>query len=75
MRAKEEVLARYQAIFSPDHISHLTEEAFRSFLYFENNKHWTGLYRQANRLTADMEALRGALAILVDAYDFGKGAL
>lgn len=60
------MLARYQPIFSPAHIPDLTEEEFRSFLYFENNKHWTGLHRQAGRLTVDMNGIRQALAVLLD---------
>lgn len=66
LQARDEVLARYRPIFSPNHLPDLTEEDFRSFLYFENNKHWSGLYRQAGRLTADMDALRQALAVLLD---------
>ncbi len=66
LRARDEVLARYQPIFTPARLPNLTEEDFRSFLYFENNKHWTGLHRQARRLTADMAALRQALAVLLD---------
>ena len=66
LQARDEVLARYQPIFTPARLPDLTEEDFRSFLYFENNKHWTGLYRQAGRLTADMDALRQALTVLLD---------
>jgi len=66
VEARDEVLARYQPIFTPQHLPDLTEEEFRSFLYFENNKHWTGLYRQVRPLTADMDALRRALALLLD---------
>ena len=66
VQACDEVFERYQPIFNPDHLPELTEEEFRSFLYFENNKHWTGLYRQVHSLTADMDALRQALALLLD---------
>jgi len=66
VNARDEVLTRYQPIFSPDRLSNLTLEDFSSFLYFENNKHWTGFHRQTGRLTADMNALRRALAILID---------
>ncbi|RME93735.1 MAG: hypothetical protein D6766_07600, partial [Verrucomicrobia bacterium] len=51
---RKEVFTRYQPVFSAAHLQDLTEEDFRSFLYFDNNKHWTGLYRQAGRLTTDM---------------------
>ena len=66
IQARDEVFARYQPIFTPARLPDLTEEDFRSFLYFGNNKHWTGLYRQAGRLTADMDALRQTLAVLLD---------
>jgi len=65
VNARDEVLAHYQPIFSPDRLSNLTLEDFSSFLYFENNKHWTGLHRHVGKLTADMNALRQALAILL----------
>ena len=65
-QAQNEVLARYQPIFDPANLNNLTEEDFRSFLYFENNRHWTSLYRQGGRLTANMDALRHALALLLD---------
>lgn len=64
--ARDEVLARYQPIFSRENISHLTEEDFTSFLHPKNNKHWNGFYRQKRELTADMSALRQALSILLD---------
>jgi len=66
VQAQQEVLSRYRDAFSPAHISQLSEETFRSFLYFENNKHWTGLHRQIRRLTENMDSLRQALAVLVD---------
>jgi hypothetical protein len=66
MAARDEVLARYSLPFQPAAIHELPEETLRSFLYFENNKHWTGLNRQVNRICADMVATRLALAALVD---------
>ena len=66
IQARDEVLARYQPVFDPDHIAELSEVDFRSFLYFENNQHWTGLNRQVSRLTADMDQLRHALTALLD---------
>ncbi len=64
--AKDEVLARYRPAFQPAVIEHIDEEVLRSFLYFENNKHWSGLNRQVNRVCADMAATRTALRHLVD---------
>lgn len=66
IEARDEVLARYSPMFQTEKIGQISEEALRSFLYFENNKHWTGLNRQVNRICADMDAARTALAALVD---------
>ena len=66
IEAKDEVLARYSPMFQPAVIGQITEEVLRSFLYFENNKHWTGLNRQVNRVCANMDATRAALTSLVD---------
>lgn len=66
IEARDEVLARYSPMFQPDKIGQISEDALRSFLYFENNKHWTGLNRQVNRICADMDMTRAALAALVD---------
>lgn len=64
--ARDEVIARYSPSFQPNVVAKLSEETMRSFLYFENNKHWTGLNRQVNRICSDMEATRRVLADLVD---------
>ncbi|MCY3599024.1 MAG: hypothetical protein OXN85_03490 [Gemmatimonadetes bacterium] len=64
--AKEEVIGRFQPIFSDEHLSELTAGEFKSFLRYENNKHWTGIARYGGRLTEDMDALRSALRILFD---------
>lgn len=63
---REQVFAKYRPVFSPEHISSLTKDEFTSFLYFENNRHWSGLYRQGLGAAADMEKLRQALAVLLD---------
>jgi len=63
---RAEVLARFQPVFDPAHLSALTEGEFHDFLLFENNHHWTGLQRQGPRMFADMACLRKALAILLD---------
>ena len=64
--AKEEVFARYGPAFQPGAMENIDEDVLRSFLYFENNHHWSGLNRQVNRVCADMAATRAALAELVD---------
>ena len=64
--AKEEVYSKYQTIFALNKISELSENDFKSFLDFKNNKHWTGLDRHKESLTEDMDKLKNALKILVD---------
>lgn len=63
---REGVLARFQPLLSADHIPNLTEDEIRPFFYIENNCHWSSLYRQVNRVCADMDAFRRVLLILVD---------
>jgi hypothetical protein len=63
---RDQVFAKYQPIFSLDHISDLTKEEFTSFLYFENNRHWSGLYRKGLGAAADIDTLREALRTLLD---------
>lgn len=63
---RDTVLRRYQPIFQIEHLPDLREEDFRSFLYFENNRHWSSLYRHVTSLTDDMELLKETLAILLD---------
>lgn len=63
---KDIVLARFQPVFAPEHVTDITEDEFRSFLLFENNHHWTGLHRQGSRICTDIIRLREALSILVD---------
>jgi Endonuclease NucS C-terminal domain len=66
LEAQDEVLARYSPAFQPDRIRTLEEDVLRSFLRIENNRHWSGLHRQVNRVCADMNATRAALVELVD---------
>jgi hypothetical protein len=63
---RNQVIAKYQPIFSPKHIPGLLEDEFTSFLYFENNHHWTGLYRKGRDAASDMDRLRKCLAVLLD---------
>jgi hypothetical protein len=63
---REQVFARYQPIFSSDHVPKLAKEEFTSFLYFENNRHWSGLYRTGLGAASDMNRLRQALGVLLD---------
>lgn len=63
---RDEVLARFQPVFSSENVVKITEEEFRSFLVLENNRHWSGLQRQGPKMCDDMDSLRTALSILVD---------
>jgi serine/threonine protein kinase len=60
------ILKEYGRIFSPEHIPGITKEEFTSFLYFKNNRHWNGLYRQGLKAASNMANLRQALEILLD---------
>jgi hypothetical protein len=64
--AGPEVIARYQSIFSSNGIEILTEESFREFLMFRNNRHWSGLQRMGPAITSDMDKLKAALRELAD---------
>jgi len=63
---RDGVLARFQPVFSPDHVPAITEEEFQPFLLDKNNHHWTGLHRQGTQMCSDMPALRSALTLLLD---------
>jgi hypothetical protein len=67
-KRKDEVLARYQPVFSPNHISDITKTEFESFLLFRNNHHWDSLHRVGKFMTEDIKLLREALATLVDEH-------
>lgn len=61
----DQVLAQFQPIFSPARVSELSADEFKSFLLPENNRHWTGLYRQGTRMCLDMNKLRHGLSKLL----------
>jgi hypothetical protein len=63
---RDQVFAKYRPIFSTDHVPNLAKEEFTSFLYFENNCHWSGLYRKGLLAAVDMDRLRKALGVLLD---------
>jgi hypothetical protein len=67
LEPKDEVLARFQPIFSAENTPKITEEEFRSFLLLENNRHWSGLHRQGPRMCSNMGKLRKALTVLLNA--------
>jgi hypothetical protein len=63
---KDEVLARFQPVFSSKHLAEITEDEFRSFLLDKNNHHWSGLHRKGPLMCSNMNQLRTALAVLLD---------
>ena len=64
--AKDEVLARFQPLFSVENLPNLSEEDFQSFLLSDNNRHWSGIHRHGPRMCADMPRLREAITYLHD---------
>jgi hypothetical protein len=64
--ARDGVYERYQRTFSYDAIPRLTEEEFRDFLAFDNNKHWTNLHRSGRLICQNMDGLQLALRTLHD---------
>lgn len=66
LSGKEEVYSRYQPIFSRENIGNITEDEFKSFLLFRNNRHWWSLHRFGSYMTADMDKLRTAIGLLLD---------
>ncbi len=64
--ARDEVIRRFEPLFTPEQAREIEEHEFTSFLHFRNNKHWSGLDRSIPSLTSDMEQLREGLARLVD---------
>jgi len=63
--AQKAAVDHYGKLFLPENIVNLTEEQFRAFLLFKNNKHWAGIHRQSN-IYADMDRLKTALKVLLD---------
>ena len=66
VQPRDEVLTRFQPVFSLDSLDQLTEAEVKDFLLFENNQHWTGLHRHGSRMCADMDTLRGAIRFVLD---------
>jgi hypothetical protein len=66
VKHREETLAKYQPVFSPDHIPFLTKSEFYDFLLFRNNHHWDSLHRVGKYMVEDIDLLREAITILLD---------
>lgn len=63
---RDEVIARFGPVFSPENVGRLTAGDFKDFLSFKNNKHWKHIHRHQGSITSDMPKLRHALSVLVD---------
>ncbi|MEO7617439.1 MAG: hypothetical protein ABIS59_01205 [Candidatus Saccharibacteria bacterium] len=61
---EQEVCGYWGVIFSAKGIASLTKQDMTGFMRFEQNRRWKDISKE--NVTADMEALRAALAILVD---------
>jgi hypothetical protein len=66
IRERDFVLRKYTPMFSPGAVSRVSASEFTDFLKFENNRHWWGLRRHSERITANMDLLRWALETLFD---------
>jgi hypothetical protein len=66
IEARDHVFRRFRPVFEPARLDSLAEFDFRAFLRFENNRHWWGIDRNADLITANMHALSAALAVLLD---------
>lgn len=56
---------KYRQLFSPANLGKLGKEEFMTFLYFENNQSWTGLYRRGTEAAEkNMQGLKEAIAYL-----------
>ncbi len=63
---KDSVLDEYRPLFQSEEVGSITEQEFKEFLLYENNRHWTGLHRKRSMMTEDMEQLRDGLQTLID---------
>lgn len=61
---EQEVCGYWSVIFSPKGIATLTKQDMTGFLSFRQNKRWREISKED--VTADMEALRRALLVLID---------
>jgi hypothetical protein len=66
VKNRDLVLQRYGKVFSRSNISNLSWEDFGGFLKFENNHHWRGIDRHADKLKSKFNEVRKALAKFPD---------
>ena len=46
--AQKAAVEHYGKLFRPENVANLTQDQFKAFLLFKNNKHWAGIHRQSN---------------------------
>lgn len=66
VEARDEVIGRYGKIFSSENAPRVDPDDYRSFLYLQNNKHWSSLYRAGLAAVKDEALLREGLTVLLD---------
>ena len=66
VESRNDVFNRFQPVFASENVRNLTEEEFKAFLIFRNNRHWTGLHRMGPKICKDMDLLRKAFSVLQD---------
>jgi hypothetical protein len=55
---------KYRALFSRPNLQKLSKDECLTFLYFENNQSWTGLYRRGTETAENMSKLKEAIVFL-----------
>jgi hypothetical protein len=63
---RDSVYREYGRVFDPANLGRLTDDEFKGFLLYENNRHWWGIHRHQARVVADMGRLRYVLGVLLD---------
>jgi hypothetical protein len=63
-RARVNAKEKYALLFNQPRLKDLTKEDFYSFLYFENNRSWTNLYRRGKEAADKIGDLKKAIAYL-----------
>ena len=66
VKDRDSVYREYGRILDPANLSRLTDDEFKGFLLYENNRHWWGIHRHQAKLVADMDRLRNTLSVLLD---------
>lgn len=64
VKEKSEAHSKFRELFK--NVKEMSKESFIPFLYFENNKSWTGLQRMGLKATDDFGKFKNVLAHLID---------